>query len=99
MRACISTVHWQDMYEAAEHPVIIHYTNKIKPWHRECIHPYKDIWFEYYKKTEWGKNKLRVYSKKGYMKILIKEFLNKCGIRKLNPPTMLREEFYKFYQH
>ena len=43
----IDKSRWQDMYEAAEHPVIIHYTNKIKPRHRECIHPYKDIWFEY----------------------------------------------------
>lgn len=95
----IAKSRWKDMCEAAEQPVIIHYTNKIKPWHRECIHPYKGIWFEYYKNTEWGKNKLKVYSQKGYMMILIKEFLNKCGIRKLNPPAMLREEFYKYYQY
>lgn len=92
----IAKSRWKDMYEAAERPVIIHYTNKIKPWHKECIHPYKGIWFEYYKNTEWGKNKLKVYSQKGYMKICIKDFLNKCGIRKLNLPTMLREEFYEY---
>lgn len=93
----IAKYRWQEMYEAAEQPVIIHYTNKIKPWHRECIHPYKHIWFEYYKKTEWCNDKLKVYSKNGYLKIRIKELLNKCGIRKLNPPAMLREEFYKYY--
>ncbi len=95
----IAKSRWRDMREAAERPVIIHYTNKIKPWHKECMHPYKGIWLEYYKKTEWGKNKLKPYSIRGYMKICIKVLLNKCGIRKLNPPAMLREEFHKFYQH
>lgn len=35
--------------EAINHPIVIHYSGPIKPWHKECIHPYKNIFFQYAK--------------------------------------------------
>lgn len=93
----IARFRWVDMYFAAENPIIIHYTNRIKPWHRECIHPYKNIWRMYYSQTKWKNKKLQIYSTKGYCRILIEELLNFLRIKKLMPPIMLRKEFYKFY--
>lgn len=94
----IAKHRWNEMHDAAENPVIIHYTNKIKPWHRDCIHPYKEIWKSYYSKTIWGKNNLKAYSLGGYLKLKLKRVLASLKIRKTVPPAMLRSEFYKYYR-
>jgi lipopolysaccharide biosynthesis glycosyltransferase len=39
--------------EVVNHPYIIHYTSRPKPWVRGCSHPQKDIFVEYLDRTAW----------------------------------------------
>ncbi len=36
-----------------KHPVIIHFTNRRKPWKSDCIHPLKKEYFRYLDMTVW----------------------------------------------
>ena len=38
--------------EAKKHPVIIHYTRSVKPWHSNSYHPYKKLYWKYRRKVE-----------------------------------------------
>lgn len=34
-------------------PIIIHYSGPLKPWHKECKHPLKDLYYKYLNYTIW----------------------------------------------
>ena len=38
---------WEEIIEARKRPVIIHFSDKIKPWHENCLHPYKNEYYKY----------------------------------------------------
>lgn len=44
---------WDDIEKYKNNPVIIHFCNKVKPWHLECVHPLKTIFERYKEKTPW----------------------------------------------
>ena len=39
--------------EALLNPTIIHFSGPIKPWFKECKHPYKELYYFYLSNTEW----------------------------------------------
>ena len=39
--------------EALATPGIIHFTGPVKPWHRACTDPRRDVWFEVLRETEF----------------------------------------------
>ncbi len=41
-------------------PAIIHFAGPLKPWYKECNHPYKQLYYEYLRMTPW-KNYVPVY--------------------------------------
>lgn len=43
----------EELEEAKEHPVIIHYTSGSKPWHYKNTHPYKKLYWKYIKMTPY----------------------------------------------
>ncbi|MFZ2038564.1 MAG: glycosyltransferase [Minisyncoccia bacterium] len=43
--------HNLERLAAIKQPHIIHYTNKFKPWHKECTNKFKNMYFEYVKLT------------------------------------------------
>lgn len=43
----------QDFYTKLKNPVIIHYSGPIKPWHIECKHPFKGLFYRYIGLTEY----------------------------------------------
>ena len=49
----------QQLIEARQNPIIIHYTSMAKPWHVECLNPYKKYFLKYLKQTQW-----KTYKKK-----------------------------------
>lgn len=51
--------YWPQLKQAIIDPAIIHYTDKIKPWHIEDSHPYGYEFIKYYKQTEWRFEKLK----------------------------------------
>lgn len=71
--------------EARKHPGIIHFASPIKPWFKDCQHPYKNLYKLYLKKTEWKEYKFPIFENMtpwGRFKRIIRLFLNKINIIK-----------------
>lgn len=78
---------WDELKEAQEHPVIIHFT-WIKPWFYEGLdHPYAKEFFKYQSLTKWNGMPLKYYYK-GWekYKFIINSFLRKIGLKKKYSP-------------
>lgn len=80
-----------DIIEAIKEPVIIHYTDKFKPWHIEDSNPYGYEFMKYYKQTEWKFCPLK-HSYRWNLRHFVGAILRKLHII---PPTDLED--YKFY--
>lgn len=44
---------YSDTQSIIQSPTIIHYSGPIKPWHKECNHPLKKLYFDYLGKTSF----------------------------------------------
>ena len=49
----------QQLIETRQNPIIIHYTSMAKPWHVECLNPYKKYFLKYLKQTPWKTYKIK----------------------------------------
>lgn len=69
----ISWEYNEEIEQVARNPIIIHYTG-VKPWYKECDHPYKKEFLKYKALTEWKdsflKNNYKLRVKKIVKKIL-----------------------------
>lgn len=65
-------------------PYIIHFCEPIKPWYKECKHPYRDLYKKYLKKTPWANYRFitcgSAYGKPCWVYTL-KYWLNVLGLR------------------
>lgn len=43
----------EELQEAKRYPGIIHFAAPIKPWYRDCIHPYVGLYKKYLNMTSW----------------------------------------------
>lgn len=70
----------EEVEEAIYKPIIIHFTY-IKPWNKECNHPYQYLFEEILKTTPWKNNK-KTYFFKGKKKIIyiVKQWLIRLHI-------------------
>lgn len=48
--------YFKDLHAAIIDPTIIHYTSALKPWWKDCKHPYKHEWWKYLYLTNWNNN-------------------------------------------
>lgn len=53
-----------ELQEALTNPTIIHFTHEIKPWYKECPHPYTSEFLKYKEMTIWKDVPLMKYKKK-----------------------------------
>ena len=44
----------QEYNNLLNHPYIIHYSTREKPWNDNCIHPQKELFYEYLESSIWG---------------------------------------------
>ncbi len=49
---------WKSLDEARKHPVIIHYTSTLKPWHKEFKHPSKKYFIDTLRNSLWSDYKI-----------------------------------------
>lgn len=71
--------------EAKRFPGIIHFASPIKPWFKDCQHPYKKLYKLYLNKTDWKNYKFPIFENMtawGRSKRIIRLFFNKLGIIK-----------------
>lgn len=59
--------YYPEIVEACKNPVIVHFCMPQKPWHIECINPYKELYYKYRKMTPWPELKL-THKKRNYLK-------------------------------
>lgn len=50
---------WVNLLAYNVTPTIIHYTHYIKPWHKGCLHPLKDLFMKYKRLSPWYKRKIK----------------------------------------
>lgn len=66
-------------------PGIIHFCSPIKPWFKDCDHPYGNLYRKYLLETVWKHYKFPIYENLSFYKRVkkkIKYFFNSLGIRK-----------------
>lgn len=66
-------------------PGIIHFAAPIKPWFKDCQHPYRKLYSKYLKLTPWKGWCFSIYEQLtlwGRIKKTIRNYLNNWGILK-----------------
>lgn len=74
-----------DLSTARKNPGIIHFCAPIKPWFRDCDHPYGYLYRRYLAQTPWSTFKFPVYEHLTLIQKInkyIKIILNNLGLRK-----------------
>lgn len=75
---------WNDLLEAINEPTFIHFSGKVKPWHKAYyIKPFETLWKLFFYKSIWPSKKLIKNPRgiKGKLRIFIKILLNKTKKR------------------
>jgi len=54
---CVRKAFFDDIEAGRKNPVIIHFNQCIKPWHKESSHPCKDVWRLVKSQTPWKRCK------------------------------------------
>ena len=60
---------WHKVDRSIEDIAILHYTFSIKPWHKECQHPYKSLFLNFKNKSVWKSTSIEFWNK---------NFVSKC---------------------
>lgn len=74
-----------ELKEARKNPGVIHFACPIKPWFKDCQHPYKRLYKLYLKKTPWKDYKFPIFENMtiwGRTKRNIRNRLNRVGLIK-----------------
>lgn len=88
----ISWEYEDELNEAIQNPIILHFTSRLKPWNRGCDHPYKNEFFKYQKMTQWKDMPLQRRNKPSIKGFILK-ILQK--IKLLPTPQILFKENLK----
>lgn len=86
--------YYPQIIEACKNPIIVHFCMPQKPWHIECINPYKELYYKYRKMTPWPDFKLTHKKEKLSRKQKIKLFLEKLGLYKIERMSTLRKNIH-----
>ena len=72
--------------DSKKNPGIIHFAAPIKPWFRDCQHPFRYLYKYFLEKTDWGDNYVFPYweklTRRQRINKIIKNFLNRYGFMK-----------------
>lgn len=84
--------YYPKIVEACQNPTIVHFCMPQKPWHFECINPYKELYYKYRKMTPWPEVRLTHRKEKLSKKQKLKLALEKLGLYKVERVSTLREK-------
>lgn len=84
--------YYPEIIEACKSPAIIHFCMPQKPWHYECINPYKELYYKYRAMTPWPELKLIHKVQHLSNKQKLKLFLEKIGVYKVERKATLRKD-------
>lgn len=84
-----------ELEAAKRFPGIIHFAAPIKPWFKDCQHPYRKLYKQYLKLTPWRNYQFPIYeqlSKWGRIRKTMRNWLNRNGMMKdcgFTPPIKI----------
>lgn len=84
--------YYPEIVEACKTPAIIHFCMPQKPWHYECINPFKELYYKYRKMTPWPEVVLTHKTQKLSRKQKIKGLLGKLGLYHIESKPTLRRD-------
>lgn len=84
--------YYPKIIEACQNPIIVHFCMPQKPWHFECINPYKEFYYKYRKMTPWPELNLTHKKEKLSKKQKLKLALEKLGLYKVERKFTLRKD-------
>ena len=77
--------YYNQIEDVRRRPAIIHFCDPVKPWFKECKHPYKGLYDKYLRMTPWKNYKYtsckKVYNRSAFY-YNFRYWLNYIGIRK-----------------
>lgn len=79
---------WNDIIEAVNSPVLVHFSGTVKPWHKAYYEkPFYNLWRLFFKECKWTKYKLlrNPYGFTGKIKVLVKLILHLAEKRNYSP--------------
>ena len=84
--------YYPEIVEACKNPAIIHFCMPQKPWHYECINPFKELYYKYRKMTPWPEVELTHKVQKLSCKQKVKMLLGKLGLYHIESKPTLRHD-------
>ena len=84
--------YYPEIIEACKNPTIIHFCMPQKPWHYECINPFKELYYKYCKMTPWPEVVLTHKTQKLSRKQKVKMMLGRLGLYHIESKPTLRRE-------
>lgn len=85
---------WPILEKAIHNPVIIHYCGNIKPWHKECAHPFTNLFRKYLSISEWKDYKY-TYKYDGFKDKLLRLYHNLFGTSSKGSDTYRQENSFE----
>lgn len=84
--------YYPEIIDACKNPAIIHFCMPQKPWHYECINPFKDLYYKYRKMTPWPEVELTHKVQKLSRKQKVKMMLGRLGLYHIESKPTLRRD-------
>lgn len=84
--------YYPEIIDACKNPVIIHFCMPQKPWHYECINPFKDLYHKYRKMTPWPEVELTHKIQRLSRKQKVKMLLGRLGLYHIESKPTLRHD-------
>lgn len=84
--------YYPEIIDACRKPVIIHFCMPVKPWHKECINPFRELYYKYRVMTPWPEIKLIHKKNELTKKHKIKNLLSTLGLYHIESRTTLRND-------
>lgn len=84
--------YYPEIIRACQEPVIIHFCMPVKPWHYECINPFKNLYYKYKAMTPWPEVRLIHRKEKLSAKMRLKRLLGKLRLYHIEVKPTLRKD-------
>lgn len=84
--------YYPEIIDACKNPAIIHFCMPQKPWHYECINPFKDLYYKYRKMTPWPEVELTHKIQRLSRKQKVKMLLGRLGLYHIESKPTLRHD-------
>lgn len=84
--------YYSEIIKACNNPTIIHFCMPVKPWHYECINPFKNLYYKYKAMTPWPEVRLIHRKEKLSAKMRLKRLLGKLGLYHIEVKPTLRKD-------